>query len=550
MLIDAYIEEKHMGSKLLMKDVAFQVQEGEAIGLVGRNGAGKSTLARLLMEVDQEYIGSVRAKKGLIVLTTEQEQHGVDESLSTLNYVLAGLRDYTRLTELIESAPETMGEDMAKIEAYTNALEQYEELGYYYVRDRVVEALKAYQLSEEQITGPFRQLSGGQKRFAQLVQIEYSQADLLILDEPTNHMDYVAKANFCEWLKSTTSAVIVITHDRDVLAEVDRIVELKDLKLHVYPGNYDAYLKQNATSNVAAMHQYEVDVKTLENRREALRQAQIKKSKSKSSPNPFVPLVRRIEKEVAELEERISRPTIWIDQASIADLKRGQTEQYGKYKAKNISVKPEGQTGHASLLMSGHDLALGFDQPLFSGLSFELRASERTHIIGRNGAGKTTLVEALCAAAAGQASSATVYAGIIECSPSLVIGRYEQEIDPGLLDKTLAEAIADIFKASGRPVNDEAIYAILSEYLFEPTDREVPVNQLSGGQKARIQLIALFANRPNLLVLDEPTNHLDLPSIEELERALDRFHGAIIYVSHDSYFAKTLGGTELQIGSR
>ncbi len=546
MLCSAYIEEKQAGAKLLIQDSELKIQDGEKVGFVGRNGVGKTTLARIILGEDKDFLGTVDVARGLMILTTDQEQRAKAET-SVFDYVLDGLRDYRELTAIIEAGPD--GEDMEKIQLYSDALEKYATYGYYHVRDQISESLKAYQLSKAQIHGPFQALSGGQKRFAQLVQIEYSNADLLLLDEPTNHMDYVAKANFVDWLQDTSSGVLVISHDRDVLAAVDRIIELKDHQLYSFSGDYAAYLKQNASSNVSAMHQYEVDSKTLENRREALRQARIKKDRSKQSPNPFIPLVRRLEKEVEALEERTKKPTIWIDQASTQELKRGQSEQYEKYKARNITLKDakHGAVGHASQLVRVDNLALGYGEPLFRDVKFEVRAGERIHIIGRNGAGKTTFVDALCATAAGEQLNCTIYDGFIDCSQGLVIGRYEQEIRSDLLNKTLAEAIASIYRAANRPVNDEAIFQTLAEYLFDRHDGSVPVAQLSGGQKARIQLIALFAHRPNLLILDEPTNHLDLPSIEELEMALKRYDGAVLYISHDSYFGQALGGEVVSI---
>lgn len=546
MLCSVLIEEKRAGAKLLIQNSQLKLQDREKVGFVGRNGVGKTTLARIILGEDKDFLGKVDMPDHLMIVTTDQEQRAATET-TVFDYVLDGLRDYRELTAIIEAGPDS--DDMEKIQIYSDALERYATYGYYHVRDQVGESLKAYQLSEAQINGPFQALSGGQKRFAQLVQIEYSNADLLLLDEPTNHMDYVAKANFVEWLKATTSGVLVITHDRDVLAAVDRIIELKDHSLHSFSGDYMAYLKQNASSNVAAMHQYEVDIKTLENRREALRQAQIKKARSKQSPNPFIPLVRRLEKEIEVLEERTTKPTIWIDQASTRELKRGQTEQYEKYKARNITLKDakHGAVGHASQLVRVDDLSLGYDMALFSDVKFEVRAGERVHVVGRNGAGKTTFVDALCTMAAGEQLECTIYDGLIDCSQGLVIGRYEQEIRADLLDKTLAEALAGIYSRAGRPVNDEVIFQTLAEYLFDRHDGSVPVAQLSGGQKARIQLVALFAHRPNLLILDEPTNHLDLPSIEELEMALKRYDGAILYISHDSYFAEALGGAVVSI---
>ena len=551
MLLEVKIEDKQAGAKHLLKNTELQLQRGEVVGFIGRNGVGKTTLARIITGADKDFVGSVRLVGGTDILTTEQEQHGIESTTTTLDYVMQGLRDYADLTQIIETYPDEMGDDMAKIELYTNALERYDELGYYHVRDRIIEALKAYQLTDEQIQGSFARLSGGQKRFAQLVQVEFSNADLLILDEPTNHMDYIAKQNFTAWLKDVRSAVLVISHDRDVLACVDRIIELKDQRLVSFPGDYTAFLKQNMVASTSAMHQYEVDVKTLENRREALRQAEQKKLRSKQSPNPFIPLVRRIQREIAELEERMSKPTIWIDQESVATLKRGQGEQYAKYKAKSIRLKDaEGkQASQAAQLVTVEELSLGFDAHLFEGVEFAVRAGERVQLVGRNGAGKTTFVNALCAVAAGAPLECQIFSGLIDVSQSLRIGRYEQEIDARFLDQTLGEAISMIYAQAGRAVNDEAIARTLSEYLFERTDGQVPVQQLSGGQKARIQLIAMLAARPNLLILDEPTNHLDLPSIEELERALQNYSGAVLYISHDSFFAKALGGEVINIGA-
>lgn len=548
MLITAHIEEKTAGPKLLIKNTELKLQENEKVGFIGRNGVGKTTLLRIIDGADPDFIGTIERRPNLVMITTDQEQ-AARPGVSVLDYVLDGLRDYRQLTQIIDEYPDTMGEDLEKISEYSDALERYSQYGYYHVVEQVRESLRAYQLSDAQIDNDFSKLSGGQKRFAQLVQVEYSNADLLILDEPTNHMDYVAKGVFVEWLKNTQSGVLVISHDRDVLSAVDRIVELKDRQLHSFPGAYQEYLKQNATSNVSAMYQYEVTLKTLENRREALKLAELKKLRSKQSPNPFVPLVRRLQKEIEELDSQLVKPTIWIDQTSSAQLKRGQAEQYQKYKAKNIRIKDKDLQvdGHAQQLIAVESLSLGYNMPLFSDVSFSVRAGERVQIVGRNGAGKTTFVEATCATASGLKLTSTIFGGLIDCSPQLVIGRYEQEIDSAYLDMTLGQAIAEIYRSSGQAVNHEVITQTLIEYLFERSDSEVPIRQLSGGQKARVQLIAMLAHRPNLLILDEPTNHLDLPSIEELETALKKYSGAVLYISHDSYFAQAVGGEIIQI---
>jgi ATPase subunit of ABC transporter with duplicated ATPase domains len=167
---------------------------------------------------------------------------------------------------------------------------------------------------------------------------------------------------------------------------------------------------------------------------------------------------------------------------------------------------------------------------------------------GRNGAGKSTLIRALLAKANGVEPNSTSYGGTIAVEREIRIGVYEQEIAPALLDMTLGEAIESIYDAKDLPITDQKIKQLLGDYLFDPaTDGVMLVSQLSGGQKARLQLIAMLAGDPQVLVLDEPTNHLDLPSIEELENTLAGYHGAILYISHDSYFARHIGGTEVPI---
>jgi ATPase subunit of ABC transporter with duplicated ATPase domains len=186
---------------------------------------------------------------------------------------------------------------------------------------------------------------------------------------------------------------------------------------------------------------------------------------------------------------------------------------------------------------------------LFKDVSLSLREGGRIRLHGRNGAGKTTLVNAIMSSVRGTSLACTKFGGHIATEKELNLGYYEQEIDAGYLELTLAEAIEQVYASKGQNITDQRTKQLLSDYLFNPmSDGETPLSQLSGGQKARFQLIAMLANDPQILVLDEPTNHLDLPSIEELEQALMSYHGAILYISHDSYFAEKLGGQTVQIG--
>lgn len=553
MLVTINIEAKSIGNKHLFSDLNFTVENDEKVAVIGRNGVGKTTLFRMLTGQDNDFAGSVQFRKGTKVMSTAQEHAAVGEQ-TVLDYVIGNLPDYARLKNIIDTYPETMGSDMRKIETYSNALETFSEQGYYNVEDNVLQSLDRYQIEEAKARRPLKLLSGGQKRFVELVRIEHANAEVALIDEPTNHMDYVAKAEFVNWLKAVRHTVVVISHDRDVLQAVDKIIEIKDSRAHIVKGNYTAYLKQNATATTAKMHDYEIGQRTLLNLEKQIGWARARKPSwhgTADQRNPFVVMERRLTKQADELRLTLVKPSFWIDQESVADLKKGAGENYEKYKAKNIRINNKPGTGNkedSRELLRIEDLQLGYgEQPLFQPLNSALHYAGRLQLIGRNGAGKTTLVRAISDAANGKKSD-TWRAGSIFCDKKLRLSVYEQETDVALLGLTLYQAIEKIYENFDLQVSNELVMRMMGDYLFDPyQDAQLPVEQLSGGQKARLQIIKLMAPNPNLLILDEPTNHLDLPSIEELENALKDYHGAILYVSHDSFFARNIGGEKLTI---
>jgi ATPase subunit of ABC transporter with duplicated ATPase domains len=284
--------------------------------------------------------------------------------------------------------------------------------------------------------------------------------------------------------------------------------------------------------------------------------------------------------ELAELEAK-ERPTFWIDKESVAELNYKVAGQYEKFKAKNVRIglkNDESRSRH--MLVSARDVALGYgDVPLFEGVSIDLREGEAMELRGRNGAGKTTLIKALLAGSPPIATENTIsgvrasareseasrllengspemtkrgivcFSGELTLDSQVRVGIYEQEVSPTYFDLPLEEAIERMYLDRGLAITTTKIRQLMSDYLFTEGDGRVPIRRLSGGQKARFQLIAMLANNPQLLILDEPTNHLDLPSIEELETALQKYSGAVLYVSHDNYFREKLGGEVVQIGA-
>ena len=551
MIADIHITEKSFGDKTLMKDVKFSVDDGEKVGVVGRNGVGKSTLFGILSGKDTDYTGEVIFRRGITIATTAQEHHGLGDQ-TVMSYILSGLPEYSKLKKIIDEYPLTMGDNMRKIEEYTQALERFDQKGFYQVEEKIERELSNFQLDgfgNRRISS----LSGGQKRLVEIVKIMHSEAHLALIDEPTNHMDYVAKQQFIDWMNSQPhQAMLIITHDRDVLGQVDRIVEIKDGQAVSYRGNYDAYLKQNAQATTAGMNNFEQIEKRIVNLKQKVLDYQRLKEKSR---NPgTIQKFKRLENEArAELEElsEMEKPTFWIDKESASQLDYKSAERYGKFKSRNIRLSMKDTSSRSQhVLVRAENVAVRIgERILFEDVNIDLREGEAIEIRGRNGAGKTTLIRMILASGKSFDGGPVLYSGDIFLDPQVRIGVYEQEIDERYLSDPLEKAIEKLYMSRDLSISDTKIRQLLADYLFTDADRMTPLARLSGGQKARFQIIAMLANDPQLLVLDEPTNHLDLPSIEELETALAKYSGAILYVSHDNYFREKLGGKVVQIGA-
>lgn len=551
MIADIHITEKSFGDKTLMKDVKFSVDDGEKVGVVGRNGVGKSTLFGILAGMDNDYTGEVVFRRGITVATTAQEHHGLGDQ-TVMAYILSGLPEYPKLKKIIDEYPLTMGDNMRKIEEYTQALERFDQKGFYQVEEKIERELSNFQLEgfgDRKISS----LSGGQKRLVEIVKIMHSEAHLALIDEPTNHMDYVAKQQFIDWMNSQPhQAMLIITHDRDVLGQVDRIVEIKDGQAVSYRGNYDAYLKQNAQATTAGMNNFEQIEKRIVNLKQKVLDYQRLKEKSRNpgTIQKFKRLENEARAELAELSE-MEKPTFWIDKESASQLDYKSAERYGKFKSRNIRLSMKDASSRSQhVLVRAENVAVGIgERILFEDVNIDLREGEAIEIRGRNGAGKTTLIRMILASGKSFDGGPVLYSGDIFLDPQVRIGVYEQEIDERYLSDPLEKAIEKLYMSRDLSISDTKIRQLLADYLFTDADRMTPLARLSGGQKARFQIIAMLANDPQLLVLDEPTNHLDLPSIEELETALAKYSGAILYVSHDNYFREKLGGKVLQIGA-
>ncbi len=552
MLLSVNISEKSFGDKVLYKDLNFDIQEGEKIGLVGRNGTGKSTLLNIIINDDKDFEGEILSKTGTVVISSRQEHHG-HEDKTVLEYIQGDLPEYQDLTHIIDTYPETMGSKPHMIQKFSDAIERFEHLGYYQLEDELGQAFDTYQIDTSHLHRKIGTLSGGQKRMIELIKVQRSRGNLALIDEPTNHMDYVAKKSFIKWLKETKEAVLVVTHDRDVLSNVDRIIEVRDGRAYNFRGNYDAYLRTNTSQVTSKVNEYDISQRRISNLRQDIVRFRRLKEKSRT-PGTIRRFKSQESKAEAELKSLLQKekPSFWIDQESTENMSTKLTAAYDKYKATNIKIDTKKHSSEKTKrkLLQVTKLSLGYDdEPLFDNINFIINEGERLRLNGRNGAGKTTLVRAIISKLNDEKLTSQQFSGNIILEKEISIGLYEQEIDSDYLKMNLGQAVEQILRDKNLPINPQHVKQLLSNYLFNPmADIDMPVTRLSGGQKARLQLIAMLAGDPNILILDEPTNHLDLPSIEELENALVDYRGAVIYISHDSIFSRKLGGETIEIG--
>jgi ATP-binding cassette subfamily F protein 3 len=556
MLLNLTVNEKSFGPKHLYAGLSLSLVDGEKAGVIGRNGSGKSTMLGIINQTDKDFDGELKLKKGVLVASSRQE-HTEVQNQKVIEYILNDTPDYAKLKGLIEGFAEIENPKNHQIQNYSDALSNFGEKGFYELEGKIMEDLKRLGISNAMAEAPLAQLSGGQKRLVEVIKVANSGAHIMLLDEPTNHMDYHAKLKFIDWLKSTNSAVVVVTHDRDVLEVVNRIIEIKDGKALNFPGNYQAYLKQNAVKTSSAANEYEIiQRKIVKLKDDIIRFKRLKeKARDPDTIQRFKSLQLKAEKEAQQLEA-IPKPTMWVDKESKdLHLKKSQLDKYEKYKASNIKLKvnaDENNVGNSALIKVD-DLSLGYKvgddiKILFEKLKFSIGPGERVNLKGRNGAGKTTLVNLILDLQNNIKPKPVILEGLVELNNKLRIGYYQQEIEESLLSLSLSEAIEELYKSMGMPITEQQIKGILKQYLFDPQeDFDKPVVKLSGGQKARLQIIKMLANKPNLLILDEPTNHLDLPSIEELEEALLKFNGALLYISHDQFFCNKMGGEVVKI---
>lgn len=493
---------KTFGANTILKNISFKVNQGEKVGLIGENGSGKSTLFKMIAGIEDISGGTIAKPKGLRIgylaqdlvytegNTVYQELLGVFEPVRKLREEL----------ETLEAAMNEPGPDEGRLrrdmDRYARLLEMFERLGGYAYEHRieaVLEGLRMAGMRAQRIAS----LSGGEKNIVGLARILLQDPDLLLLDEPANHLDFEGLAWLEEFLQNYDKTVILISHNRYLLDRaVERIVEIEDRKVAAYPGNYSAYRAQklrNLLKQKAAYDDQQKEIRRMEEMIERFERWGGEKNFRRA----------RHRQKMIDRMDKIDRPD--LDRKHI-DLRFGFEERNGRI----------------ALELRGYSRAFG-DRVLFQDVGLHLSFGDRVGLLGANGTGKTTLFKDIVEQAGWDHP-------ILRVGPRTRIGYYAQEHETLNFDRSILEEM----RWNG--LSAEAAFKVLSRFLFRWEDMDKRIGSLSGGEKSRVQLARLMVSDADLLLLDEPTNHLDIHSREQVEETLEEFEGTLLVISHDRYF--------------
>jgi ATP-binding cassette subfamily F protein 3 len=537
---------KSYGSNDIFRDVSLNIPQRARIGLVGPNGVGKTTLLRLLLGLEEPSRGSIQRAKGLRIGYLPQNAT-LDSNRTVWQECLALFEDLiamqARLNGLERAMSETADEAglEAALEAYGRLQEEFERLGGYAYETRIRQTLTGLGFARADYERPLWQLSGGQRTRAFLARLLLSDPDLLLLDEPTNHLDIAATEWLESYMREWHGAVLLISHDRYFLDQVvDTIVEMAPA-IHVYHGNYSAYLEQRQARWERLQQIYETEKARLEKDLDF-----VKRNISGQNVRQARGRLRRLSREVEAIEslgfDGVQGRT-WADisgEADISDHYMGVEEVERRIKSLRLpsSRPPQLKLGLKSSARSGdlvvrtRGLQVGYadeGRPLFAASDLTLLRGECAGVIGPNGAGKTTFLKTLL----GQLAP---YAGEVVLGANLRLGYFAQAHELLHDERTLMEEI----EAAAPHLLPGEIRDYLARFIFTGDDVYKRVSMLSGGERGRLALACLELTNANLLLLDEPTNHLDLPAQEILQSVLADFQGTILLVSHDRYLIDAL----------
>ncbi|MBZ9816589.1 ABC-F family ATP-binding cassette domain-containing protein [Mesorhizobium sp. CA7] len=504
---------KQNGRQIVFIEASAALQKGEKIGLVGPNGAGKTTLFRMIIGQEQPDEGQVSVDRGVTIGYFSQDV-GDMGGLSAVAEVMEGAGPVSAVAAEMRELEHAMGDpdranDMDQIiERYGELQHRFEELDGYALDGRAREVLDGLGFSQEMMDGDVSKLSGGWKMRVALARILLMRPDVMLLDEPSNHLDLESLIWLEKFLKDYDGALLMTSHDREFMNRiVTKIIEIDAGALTSYSGNYEFYQEQRALADKQLQAQFE--------RQQAMLAKEI----------AFIERFKARASHAAQVQSRVKK----LDKIDrVEPPKRRQTVAF--------EFQPAPRCGEDVATLKGIHKSYG-SRSIYSGLDFQIRRRERWCVMGVNGAGKSTLLKLV--AGASEPDEGSVVRG-----PSVKMGYFAQHAME-LLDgeRTVFQTLEDNFPQAGQA----PLRALAGCFGFSGDEIEKKCRVLSGGEKARLVMALMLFDPPNLLVLDEPTNHLDITTKQMLIEALSQYEGTMLFVSHDRHFLAALSNRVLEL---
>jgi ATPase subunit of ABC transporter with duplicated ATPase domains len=505
---------KQHGRQLLFVEASAVIHRGEKVGLVGPNGAGKSTLFRLVTKEEQPDEGQVSIDRGVTVGHFSQDvgemsgRSAVAETMDGAGPVSAVASELHELEHALAD-PARADELDALVERFGAVQARFDELGGYALEARAREILSGLGFTNEAMDGDVGGLSGGWKMRVALARILLMRPDLMLLDEPSNHLDLESIIWLEEFLQLYEGAILMTSHDREFMNRVvKKIVEIDGGELTTYSGDWDFYERERAIADTHQQAQFD------------RQQAMLKKELA------FIARFKARASHAAQVQSRVKK----LDKIEKVEPPR-------VHKTVDFDFRPAPRSGEDVAKLQGVVKRYGA-KTVHGGLDFLVRRGERWCVLGANGAGKSTLLKMI----AGETKPDT---GAIAVGGSVKMGYFAQHamelLEP---EETVWETLQNAFPRS----SVGSLRTLAGCFGFSGDEIEKKTRVLSGGEKARLVLAKLLFDPPNFLVLDEPTNHLDVTTKEMLVRALQGYEGTMLLVSHDRRFLSALTNRVLELG--
>ena len=504
---------KQNGRQIVFIEASAALQKGEKIGLVGPNGAGKTTLFRMITGEEEPDEGQVAADRGITIGYFSQDV-GEMSGRSVVAEVMDGAGPVSTVaTELKEAEaaladPDRLDEMEALIERYGEVQARFEELGGYALEGKAYEVLAGLSFSQEMMDGDVGKLSGGWKMRVALARILLMNPDVMLLDEPSNHLDIESLIWLESFLQGYEGALLMTSHDREFMNRiVSKVIEIDGGALTTYSGDYAFYAQQRALNESQQQAQFE--------RQQAMLAKEIK----------FIERFKARASHASQVQSRVKK----LDKIErVEPPKRRQSIAF--------EFQPAPRSGDDVVMLKNVRKRYG-SRVIYDGLDFSIRRKERWCVMGINGAGKSTLLKLVT-------NSAQPDAGTVTIGGSVKLGYFAQHA-MDLLDGDLT--VFEDLEASFPQAGQGSLRALAGCFGFSGDDVEKRCRVLSGGEKARLVMAKMLYDPPNFLVLDEPTNHLDIGTKEMLIAALAAYEGTMLFVSHDRHFLAALSNRVLEL---